>query len=104
MNLNIAGEEFDLKCTLEAFRTIPATLGGFVGTFNNLAQADPETCSFIIAAATGKGRDMKERERIAGLLFKAGLSAEVIGTLTEYVQMLSNGGKVPSKGSDGSGE
>ena len=30
VTLNLGGETFVLKCTLDAFRTIPAALGGFV--------------------------------------------------------------------------
>lgn len=105
MSVTIGGEEFVLKCTLDAFRSIPATLGGFVGTFGQLAQAEPESCAFIVAAATGKGRDMKERERIAGLMFTGGgLNAETISSLTDYVRMLNNGGKLPTAATDDEGD
>lgn len=100
--LKLGGETFVLKCTLEAFRTIPASLNGFVGAFGSLASADVDTCVFIIAAATGKTRDFKEHERIAGLLFDQGLDRDLFDVLTNYVKMLQNGGKTEApKGSAG---
>lgn len=100
--LKIGGETFALKCTLEAFRTIPANFNGFVGAFGSLASADVNTCVFIIATATGKMQDFKEHERIAGLLFDQGLDRDLFDTLTKYVKMLQNGGKAEApKGSAG---
>lgn len=93
VTLNLGGETFILKCTLNAFRTVPAALGGFVGAFNALASADVNTCVFIIAAATGKPADFKEHERIAERIFAAGLDQELFEKLTEYVKLLQNGGK-----------
>jgi hypothetical protein len=92
--LNLGGESFRLRCTLDAFRTIPANLGGFVGAFGALSSADVNTCAFIIAAATGKAADFKEHERIAGKMFEQGLEKELFDKLTEYVRLLQNGGKV----------
>lgn len=89
--VNIGDETFVLKCTLDAFRTIPAHLDGFIGAFSKLAQASPDACIVIIAAGTGKARDFKEHDRIAGLLFENGL-ANVIPVLTQYVDFLSSGG------------
>lgn len=91
--ITIGSESFMLKCTLDAFRRIPSTMGGFVGVFNNLATADPDGAAFIIAAATGKGGDLKEINRIAELLFKVGLSSDLFNELTDYVQMLRNKGQ-----------
>lgn len=91
--ITIGNEVFTLKCTLDAFRRIPATLGGFVGVFNNLATADVDGAAFIIAVATGKGGNLKEQERIAGLMFEAGLSPEFFDALTDYVQRLRNRGQ-----------
>lgn len=91
--LKLGSETFVLKCTLEAFRAIPASLNGFVGAFGSLASADVDTCIFIIAAATGKTRDFKEHERIAGLLFEQGLNRDLFDVLTTYVKMLQNGGR-----------
>jgi hypothetical protein len=93
VTLKLGGETFTLKCTLDAFRTIPANLNGFVGAFGSLASADVNTCVFIIATATGKTRDFKEHERIAGLLFANGLDRDLFDVLTAYVKMLQNGGK-----------
>ena len=102
VNLSLNGEAFVLKCTLDAFRTIPANLGGFVGAFGNLANADVDTCIFIIAAATGKARDFKEQERIGALLFEQGLNRDLFDALTGYVKLLQNGGKAEApKGSAG---
>jgi hypothetical protein len=91
--LTVGGETFVLKCTLNAFRTIPATLGGFVGAFNALASADVNTCVFIIAAGVGKPADFKEHERIAEVLFREGLDKGLFDKLAEYVKLLQNGGK-----------
>ena len=92
--VDIGGETFALKCTLDAFRSIPAALGGFVGTFGNLANADVNTCVYIVAVATGKKNDFAEHERIAGLMFKDGLDGQMFDKLTSYVKLLQNGGKV----------
>lgn len=89
----IGNETFVLKCTLDAFRRIPATLGGFVGVFSNLASADVDGAAFIIAAATGKGGDFAEQERIASLMFANGLSSALFNDLTAYIQLLQNGGR-----------
>lgn len=100
--LKIGGETFVLRCTLDAFRTIPANLNGFVGAFGALASADVDTCIFIIAAATGKTRDSKEHDRIGALLFEQGLDRELFDNLTRYVKMLQNGGKAEApKGTAG---
>ena len=99
--LTIGGESFALKCTLDAFRTIPANLGGFVGAFNALASADVNTCAFIIAAATGKALDFKEHERVASKMFEEGLDRPLFDKLTEYVKLLQNGGKVKTEAAQG---
>lgn len=93
VKLTLGDESFVLKCTLDAFRTVPAALGGFVGAFNSLASADVNTCVFIVAAGTGKANDFKEHRRIAELMFADGLSASLFETLTEYVKLLQNGGR-----------
>lgn len=104
--LTIGGESFRLRCTLDAFRVIPANLGGFVGAYGALSSADVNTCVFIIAAATGKATDFKEHERIAGRIFEQGLDKELFDKLTEYIKLLQNGGKaktaeVPDDGPTG---
>ena len=100
--LNVGGETFVLKCTLDAFRVIPAQLGGFVGAYHALTTGDPNTCVFIIAAATGKATDMKAHEHIAGRIFADGLGPAVISKCTEYVLLLQHGGKVRTEAPNGS--
>jgi hypothetical protein len=95
--LTVGGESFRLRCTLDAFRVIPANLGGFVGAFNAIASADPGTCAFIVAAATGKAADFKEHERILGRMFDEGLDKPLFDKITEYVKLLQNGGKVKTE-------
>jgi hypothetical protein len=106
VQLTLGDETFTLKCTLDAFRSIPATLGGFVGVFNNLASGDVEGVAYIIAAATGKGNNAKERERIAAKMFSVGLTSELYTTVTDYVNLLQNGGKPyrEAQGETSSGE
>lgn len=99
--VEIGGEKFTLKCTLDAFRSIPSALGGFLGAFNRLATADVETCVYIVAAATGSKSDFAEHERIAGLMFKDGLDGKMFDALTNYVKLLQNGGKVRSEAAGG---
>lgn len=98
VTLKLGDETFILKCTLDAFRTIPAALGGFVGAFQHLANADVDTCILIVAAATGNTRNAKEHDRIANLLFSQGLDRTLFDTLTEYVNMLKNGGRTEAPG------
>lgn len=93
VTLNLGGETFILKCTLDAFRTIPAALGGFVGAFNAIASADVNTCVFIIAAGIGKANNAKEHERIAGKMFAEGLDKDMFDAIAEYVTLLQNGGR-----------
>jgi hypothetical protein len=93
VKLEIGSRSFALECTLDAFRSIPSALGGFVGAFNKLASADVETCVYIIAAATGKARDFDEQNNIAALIFANGLDKNLFDTLTRYVTLLQNGGK-----------
>lgn len=105
VNLTIGGETFALKCTLDAFRTIPAALGGFVGAFNAMQTADVNTIVFVIAAGIGKASSAKEHDRIAELIFKDGLEPETISKVSEYVLLLKDGGKVKSEAqSDAAGE
>lgn len=93
VSLTLGDETFVLKCTVEAFRNIPAALGGFVGAFQHIANADVDTCILIIAVATGNARNAKEHDRIANLLFKQGLDRSVFDKMAEYVLLLQNGGR-----------
>lgn len=91
VHITLGSETFALKCTLDAFRSIPRGLDGFIGAFGKLTQADVDSCVFIIASGTGKGGDFKEHERIAGLLFENGLSG-VLTPLSTYLTLLQGGG------------
>jgi len=92
VELNLAGETFILRCTLDAFREVPARFDGFVGALRRLGVADVDATAHMIAIGIGKGRNQRERERIAGKLFEAGLD-DALSKLTEWIGLLSAGGK-----------
>lgn len=102
--VTVGTESFVLKRTLEAYRSVPAQLDGFVGAYAKMGQAIPDVCAFIIAAGTGKPLDFAERERIAGLLFEHGVT-DVIKPLTAYIDLLMVGPNAKKAAqSDGAGE
>jgi len=104
IDIDLAGETFSLRCTLGAFKAIPAQFGGFVGAFRRLAEVDVEAAAFMIAAGTGKQKNSKERDRILERLFEGGLE-DALPKLTEYLSLLSAGGaKRQEAQSEGEGE
>lgn len=104
IDIELDGETFTLRCTLNAFIAIPEQFGGFVGAFRKLAEVDITAIAFMIAAGIGKHKNSKERERIVGKLFEGGLE-DALPKLTEYLSLLSGGGKARSEAqSDDAGE
>lgn len=92
IDIELDGETFSLRCTLNAFTAIPEQFGGFVGAFRKLAEVDINAVAFMIAAGIGKQKNGKERERIIEKLFEAGLE-DAMPKLTEYLSLLSAGGR-----------
>jgi hypothetical protein len=91
----IGQESFVLKCTLNAFITIPSHLNGFKGASERLQASDPSAFATVISTATGKPYDVKEHQRIIDLLFENGFGGtSVRDKLLEYVGLLVVGGKV----------
>lgn len=101
--VKVGNETFVLKRTLEAYRSVPAQLDGFVGAYAKMGQANPDVCAFVIAAGVGKPLDFAERDRIASLLYEHDVT-EVLKPLTAYIDLLmsgSNAKKVAQSGGAG---
>jgi hypothetical protein len=93
--VTIGPETFVLKCTLNAFITIPAQLNGFKGAAERLQVSDPFAFATVISTGAGNPYDAKEQERIMGLLFDHGFGgSSVRDKLVEYVGLLVVGGKI----------
>lgn len=93
--VTIGPESFVLKCTLNAFMTLPAQLNGFQGAAERLQVSDPFAFATVISTASGKPYDVKEQERVLALLFEHGFDGtKVRDKLLEYVGLLVVGGKV----------
>lgn len=103
IDIELDGEIFSLRCTLLAFKEIPAQFGGFVGAFRRLAEVDIDASAQMIAIATGKPKNSKERERIVEKLFEAGLE-DALPKLTEYLSLLSAGGAKRKEAQSEAGE
>ena len=91
IQIELAGETYELECKLGAFKSISERFGGFVGAFRKLAEVDIDAIAFIIAAGAGKPRNSKEIEKITERLFEEGLE-DALPKLTEYLSLLSAGG------------
>lgn len=104
--ITIGAESFVLKCTLNAFITIPSQLNGFQGAAERIQVSDPFAFATVISTATGKPYDAKEQERILAALFEHGFDGtKVRDNLLEYVGLLVVGGKVRAEAqSEAAGE
>jgi len=92
IEIDLAGETFSLSCTLGAFKAVSEHFGGFVGAFRALAEVNVGAVAFVIAAGIGKPKNSREQERIVEKLFEGGLE-DALPKLTEYLSLLSAGGK-----------
>lgn len=104
IEIELGGETVSLRCTLGAFKDVSGQFGGFVRAFQKLAEVDIDAIAYIIAAGIGKHKNSRERERIVEKLFEGGLD-EVLPKVTEYLGLLSGGGKKREEAqSDAEGE
>lgn len=104
IEIELGGETVSLRCTLGAFKDVSSQFGGFVSAFQKLAEVDIDAIAYIIAAGIGKHKNSRERERIVEKLFEGGLD-EVLPKVTEYLGLLSGGGKKREEAqSDAEGE
>lgn len=89
VELTLDAKPVVLKSTLGAAIEIDERLGGFAEAFRQLAGF--KLGAFTIIVAAGMGRRPNE---VKEAVYRSGM-ADLIAPLTEYLTLLSNGGRAP---------
>lgn len=89
------GDPVTLQPTIAAALEISRRFDGFQGALRAIAAMNLEAVGFIVAA--GAGARPKDREAYVGRVFATGVM-NVLGLVTRYVVILSNGGLPVSDG------
>jgi len=76
-----------LRCTLRAAKEVSAYFGDYLDAFRKLATFNHDAYVAIVAAGLGKSRKDVEKD-----VYEAGLP-NLTESLSDYVGLLSNGGK-----------
>lgn len=91
----ILGDEVvTLRCTLGAAKKVNAAFGDYITAFRRLATFD--LSAYISVVAAGLDKTPKE---IEDAVFKNGMT-DLNTPLSQYVDLLANGGKPPKKVDD----
>lgn len=91
--ITLGGEEFVLKSTLGAAKTVNRLLNGFRGAYERLQQSDFEAYAIIICAGAGLTTSA-DIEAMTQRVFDAGIIESSVGEpLTKFVALLANGGR-----------
>lgn len=87
VELDLDGEIYELRPTLQAMRTISRHFGGIRAAMERIGGLDFDALSTVIAAGSGiKGRG-KDRDRMEEALFGTGV-AQATGPVAEYLSGL----------------
>ena len=78
-----------LRCTLRAAKTVNKVCGSFSEAFARVQALDFDACTVVVAAGMGKSTTAVEDD-----VFRTGLP-DLLQPLTEYLILLSNGGRQP---------
>ena len=89
VEFSLHGERVILKPTLGATRTINRTYGSFGEAFRRVSLLDFETIANVIAVGSGMKPKTAEEE-----VYAHGL-ADLVKPVSEYLSVLSNGGRSP---------
>jgi hypothetical protein len=83
------GKEVAFRCTLRAAKEVNARFGSFHEAFRRMTTFDFDAYAAVVAAGLGKSvADVEEA------VFRNGMP-NLVKPLTDYLGMLSNGGRVP---------
>ena len=93
--VTLDGEEVVLRSTFQAAKTISKGMGGYTEAIRRVAAADQTAYAAIIAA----GARRKHDDALEEAVYKTGLG-DLAGPLVEYLVLLQNGGRDPSKAGD----
>jgi hypothetical protein len=89
VDIKLGEDTHTLRCTVRAWEEINALFGSYTEAYRQLATLN--SAAYISIVAAGLGKPPKE---IKSAVYAAGMS-DLVGPLTKYLTLLSNGGREP---------